>query len=269
MSRAPHAPQRHAAETWSAASAMHARVVGAVIMRDLQTRFGGSYLGFLLALLFPLGHIGIVVVIYSILGRSTPLGTDIVAFMATGALPFVIWLYIHRQTMISIQQNRPLLYFPGVAVIDFIVARCAIEILNTTMIVFVVMTTLIMIGHDPYIYDEKLFLLYLAVSYVLGVSTGVFFGVLSYLFPFFPVLGGLIGPLFWVTSGILFLPDNVPEVIQNLIFFFPLSHVVDFVRMSIYSSYFTSYASSTYIAIFIGAVVLASMLAMHLARRFA
>jgi len=233
---------RPALDGWSTASAMHARVVGAVIMRDLQTRFGTGYLGFLLGLIMPLGHLTIAIVVTTLLGRPAPLGTDGPVFLMTGVLPFILWLYGHRQIMLTLLQNRPLLYFPGVDVFDLFSARMILEITSGTLVVVIVLATLAILGHDLTVGDWPAFLYGLILSWLLGVATGLIFGGLGTMWSATIIAGNIIGPLLWVTSGVLFLPDGLPDKIRDALAYNPLCQIIDGVRVA----YFSEYSSSFY-----------------------
>ncbi|MFG1350015.1 ABC transporter permease [Xanthobacter autotrophicus] len=261
-------PTRFAGESWRTASAMHARVVGAVIMRDLQTRFGAGYFGFLLGLLMPLGHLGIVILITTLLKRPIPLGRETPVFVMTGVLPFIIWLYSHRQIMLTAIQNRPLLYFPSVDFIDLFIARIIIEIIAATIVVFSVLSTISLLGYDLTINNPSRFVLGLILAWVVGISTGLIIGLLGFLVPIFTIFGNIMGTIFWITCGIFFLPDFLPESIRNIIFFNPLSHIIDLIREAVYSEYIGSFYDANFLISSILILFAISMLLMRIVRKY-
>lgn len=258
---------RFAGESWRTAGAMHARVVGAVIMRDLQTRFGVGYLGFLLGLIMPLGHLTIVVTITIMLRRPIPLGTDAAIFSMTGVLPFIIWLYSHRQVMGTLALNRPLTYFPGVDISDLFFAKAIIEVVAATLVVATVLPVLSMLGYNLNINNIYGFSYGLVLAWVLGIVTGMTFGLLGSIAPVFFIFGNLLAPLFWVSSGLLFLPDALPEKLSAIVYFNPLAHVVDFVRESYYSEYISLFFDPRYLMFFLVSILLFAMILMFIIRR--
>ncbi|UJX45051.1 ABC transporter permease [Xanthobacter sp. YC-JY1] len=258
---------RHAAETWADASAMHARVVGAVIMRDLQTRFGTGYFGFLLGLLIPLAHLTIAIVVTAILGRPAAIGTDVPIFLMTGVLPFVVWLYGHRQIMQTLSQNRSLLYFPGVDLFDLFASRIILEIVTATLVVFIVLGTLAAIGHQPAVANWQGFLLALIQAWLFGVGTGLIFGALGPLLPIAYLFGNILGPLLWGISGIFFLPDAIPERLANILMYNPLCQIIDTLRMSYYSEYYSSFFNQILLNSMILGIVTLGMVIMAAARK--
>ncbi|MFG1416975.1 ABC transporter permease [Xanthobacter sp. V0B-10] len=267
MSEAPARPTRFAGESWRTASAMHARAVGAVIMRDLQTRFGAGYLGFLLGLIMPLGHLTIAMTVMSVLGRSAPVGPSIPLFAMTGILPFIVWLYTHRQIMTTLAQNRPLLYFPGVDLFDLFSARIILEVSSATLVVVIVLTTLALIGYDINPDDPPRFVYGLIEAWLLGISSGLFFGIAGALAPALILIGSLLGPLFWVTSGIIYLPDLLPEKLIDVLKYFPLCQIVDGTRMGFYSEYQSSFYSAAYPAIAILGLLFISSVILQVVRK--
>ncbi|MFG1241587.1 ABC transporter permease [Xanthobacter versatilis] len=260
-------PTRFAGESWRTASAMHARVVGAVIMRDLQTRFGTGYFGFLLGLIMPLGHLTIALSILTALGRAAPIGTSLTLFAMTGVLPFILWLYAHRQVLITLQQNRSLLYFPGVDIFDLFAARSIVEVASGTLITTILLFALSITGFDTTIGNPTGFFYNLITAWTLGISTGLIFGSLTTVSYPFAVMGNLMGPLFWVSSGIIYLPDNLPEKIRNILFYLPLCQIIDGTRSTFFSGYESGFYNENIPIILISLFLALGMFILKIMRR--
>ncbi|QRG05280.1 ABC transporter permease [Xanthobacter dioxanivorans] len=258
---------RPALDGWSTASAMHARVVGAVIMRDLQTRFGTGYLGFLLGLIMPLGHLTIAMVITALLGRPAPLGSNTIVFLMTGVLPFIIWLYTHRQIMTTIAQNRPLLNFPNVDIFDLFMARIIVEIANSTLVVTIVISSIFFVEDAIFIDNWPRFISGLIYAWMLGVGTGIIFGCFSNITHIAFILGNILGPLLWATSGVFFLPDELPEKLGNIIFFNPLAQIICDVRVAYYAEFTSSFLDIYFINYSILIIFFSGMALVPIMRR--
>lgn len=267
MEHPPASATRPPLESWPAASAMHARVVGAVIMRDLQTRFGTGYLGFLLGLIIPLGHLTIAMVVTTLLGRPAALGSDTPVFLMTGVLPFIVWLYGHRQIMLTMIQNRPLLYFPGVDIFDLFAARIILEIISGTLVVVIVLITLSILGHDLAVGNWPAFLAGLIYAWALGVATGLLFGMLVNILPLAFLFGNILGPLLWAISGIFFLPDALPDKVRDALSYNPLCQIIDGVRVAYFSEYSSSFFDQNVLNISILSLLAAGLLMTPLIRR--
>src|ERR1700730_13582712 len=118
--------------------AINAAAIGAILLRDIKLRAGPYYTGFLMILLMPLLHLLIVVTAFHIFGRLAPQGTDQMVYFGLSILPFVIYTYLSRQIVISLGENRPLLYFNRVKVFDILLARGILEAAGS-VVVFIIL----------------------------------------------------------------------------------------------------------------------------------
>ncbi|MCB4769830.1 ABC transporter permease [Ancylobacter sp. Lp-2] len=244
----------------------HFRVVRAVFLRDIRTRVAGSRFGFLLSLGQPLSHIGIMLSIYYILGRTGPMGTDTTMFLATGALPFVVWLYGFRQVKTGPVSNRRLLSFPGVTLVDLLVARSIGELLSSACVVIFTLAALALLGFDVVVFNVPQFVFVMFQAYLLGVSIGVFFAILALLSPFFLIIANLFVPLSWITCGVMYLPSSLPEQLSYWIWFLPLTQIVDAARTAYYGYYISDFYNGYYIAGLMLAFVTVAVIMMHALR---
>lgn len=242
----------------------HARSVYALGLRDFKTRFGASYFGFLFGLLIPLAHIVVLLLIYHFVGRRAPIGTDVTLYLTSAVLPFVVWSYTHQKMAIAFSHNKPLLSFPIIRLTDIIFARAWVEMINAVLIVTVVYSVLAVAGFDVFVYDPPGVLFTLLIAYVLGVSTGALLGLISILLPIALFIGFLIIPLYWVASGVFFIPGALPGQVQQILFFFPLTHIIDFGRTAFYPSYISDWHWLPYVFAIITANLLLGLLIIRL-----
>lgn len=221
---------------------LHGRVVLALMLRDIKTRMGGSYFGFVFGLILPLGHLGIVLAVYLMMGRRAALGTDATRYLTSAILPFIIWSYTHQKVLQAFAQNIPLMSFPIVRMIDILVARSLVELLNSAIIIIIVIITISIIGSDIFIYDRSLALLSVLLAYLFGVSTGYFFGIIGQIFQTLTLVGFLLIPLNWVVCGIFFIPEALPDQMRSVISWFPMSHIVDIARLAVFPTYLSTFS---------------------------
>ena len=67
------------------------RVLFALIVRDMNAKFGRSVGGYLWAVAEPLGGIVLLAVAFSLALRTPPIGTSFLFFYATGIIPFTLY----------------------------------------------------------------------------------------------------------------------------------------------------------------------------------
>jgi capsular polysaccharide transport system permease protein len=107
---------------------VQANVVGALIMRELHTRYGRENIGYLWMVLEPM-TLAVAVSSLHVLQKSPVFGSDIqpVPFTIVGYCVFIIFRQIVSRSEGVIESNAPLLYHRMVTVFDMIFARSLLE----------------------------------------------------------------------------------------------------------------------------------------------
>jgi len=207
------------------------RVVGALMLRDMRTRFMGSYLGYVAQVLWPVSHVIIIAGALAIRGLPSPLGDSAMVFVATGAIPALAFQYISREMMKGILGNKPLTYYPQVKALDVMLSRIFVEIIGSFLGVMIIGLFLLALGLDPIPPD----ILTAIGGYVCAIMFGISIGTINVaIVQFFPgwVLGFvLLSICLYISSGIPFVPSSFPEQIYVIMKWNPLLQIVEWVRL--------------------------------------
>ena len=125
------------------------RVVGALIVRELTTRFGRENIGFLWIVVEPLMFATLVGFLWRVIKGPEEHGINIFAFVATGYIPLTLFrLAVARSAMIF-TANAGLLYHKQVKVLDFVLVRFLIEMLGATTAYIVILVIYMLLGVLP------------------------------------------------------------------------------------------------------------------------
>ena len=213
------------------------RVIGALMLRDMRTRFGRLFFGYVISILWPLSHLLVLMIFYAALRRVAPIGTSAPIFFATGLLPYILCLYPARWIMMSLVVNEPLLHFPVVKSLDIIVARAILETITAFWVVVLFCFSLWIADVEFYPTQPDEALLAIFATIYLAFSIGFFSAVLYKFARFFIfiTIGSLI--LMWITCGAFFLPNSLPSHVQYYMSFNPLFHSVEWLRSAYYDGY--------------------------------
>ncbi|WP_234849447.1 ABC transporter permease, partial [Sinorhizobium medicae] len=122
----------------------YGRVVVAMIVREMSTRFGRKPGGYLWALLEPAGYIAMMTSIFGTLARTPALGTSFVLFFATGYLGYQMYQAKVVYLSSAVRANKGLLGYPNVAPIDTISARLILQTATTSLVSIVVFSAIFM-----------------------------------------------------------------------------------------------------------------------------
>lgn len=224
------------------------RVMYAIMLRDVRSRLFGNGFGFIaFSVGWPLVHIIVLLTIYYFTGRTTPVGDSLVLFFSTGLVPFMTFSYMSRWIMMGVMMNRPLLAFPIVNVMDMVLARALLEMFGSCLMTTTLCFIIWCLGVDfiPHDIDEACFAL--GAALLLGLGMGTLNAVITLAFHGWFIAYTLVIIGLYVSSGILFLPDALPEFAQYALSFNPVLHAVQWMRSAYYPGYGTALLDKGYL----------------------
>jgi capsular polysaccharide transport system permease protein len=225
----------------------HLRVVAALMLREMDTRFGRAAGGYLWAVAQPLGTILLLSVAFSLMLRSPPMGTSFLLFYATGIIPFNMYRAISTSVAGAVATNRGLLAYPVVSALDAVLAKFVLELCTATLVAAIVFGAVILFFELHVVLDLGAIVTGFGLAALLGLGVGT---VNCVLFGFFPtwrnVWRMLSRPLF-LLSGVFFLFESLPGKLQAALWWNPLAHVLAVMRSGFYGTYEPQFVSYPYV----------------------
>lgn len=223
-------------------------IIGAIILRDMRTRFGRSHLGYILAVLWPLTHLVGITIIFTVLRRSAPIfGTDNAVFLATGALPYILVMYPSRMTSFAIDMNKPLFIFPIVSPLDLITARVVVEFLTAFSVIIIFSAGCLMFGVNIIPRDVTIASMAIFSTVYLSVCFGLLSTILVALTDFWKTASAIVMVFAYISSGIFAPMETLSPNIQAILSYNPLTHCVEWLRSAYFIGYGDSFVSRPYV----------------------
>jgi capsular polysaccharide transport system permease protein len=125
------------------------RVISALMIRELVTRFGRENIGFLWMMVEPLLFAGLVGIVWRYLRGPEEHGVSIVAFIASGYIPLTLFRQSVTRSTRIFSVNGSLLYHRQIKVLDFIFVRFLIEVVGAMMAFVFIAAILIVLNEFP------------------------------------------------------------------------------------------------------------------------
>jgi capsular polysaccharide transport system permease protein len=125
------------------------RVIVALMIRELTTRFGRENIGFLWIMAEPLLFATLVGVMYSYLIGDQEHGVGVIAFVASGYIPLTVMRNAFGRCVNIFVANGSLLYHRQVRVLDFVIVRFMIEMIGGMMAYLVIGTIFVYLNIFP------------------------------------------------------------------------------------------------------------------------
>lgn len=222
-------------------------VMHAVILRDIRSRYFDHGLGFLIVPLFPVGHMALLLTIYTVVDRQAIFGDDLILFFATGLIPVLMFNYVSRFMSVSLIANKSMLAFPAIKLLDIVLARSLLELVGIVIAVLFMVLIMLSVGSSATprsTLDVLEVLLWVAV---LSVGVGTVVSVVSAIYPFFAMFYSLFTAVIYLSSGAPIYLHSFPEIVSYYCSFNPAFHAVEWIRSSYYLGYPTSQLNKVYL----------------------
>ena len=224
------------------------RVVWALILREMLTRFGRHNIGFLWLfvepMMFTLGVATLWAATKSVHGSNLP----IVAFAITGYSSVLLWRNMPTRCVGAITPNLSLLYHRNVRPFDIYFARVALEAAGATMSFVFLVLFFSFIGWVELPED----VLKIAVAWFMlawfGAGLAVLLGALSEWSETVEKLWHPASYILFPLSGAAFLVDVLPPTAQHYVLLLPMVHGVEYLREGYFGSAITAHYDLAYMA---------------------
>ncbi|GKY86554.1 transport permease protein [Sinisalibacter aestuarii] len=224
-----------------------ARVILALVLREMSTQYGRSPGGYIWAILEPIGMIVILSVGFSLLVRMPSLGNGFVLFYASAYLVFSHYKSIEKATNKAIAFSRPLLFYPAVTWLDALLARIILNTLTNLLNMILIIGGVIFLfapGIVPY-YPPMIEAVALAT--LLGVGVGTLNCFLMGVSPLYTTLWKMATRPLMIASGVLYIMEDLPDAARDVLWWNPLIHITAMFRTGIYPYYHAQFLSPMYV----------------------
>ena len=214
------------------------KIINALIYRELITRISKNGLGVLGIFGESLFSILIFVILFSIIRRNTIGGLDIYIFLICGIVTFNLFNSITIRSSNGIEANKSLISsFKNLKPIDAVLSRGILE-LFLYFLLFSLLIVLVFIFKEISTLNNinLIFLSFLNV-FILSLGYGIFLMIICHKFEFIKILlTGLSRPIF-LTSGIFFQVNSLPQLIKPFVVWNPLVHIIEKLRLAFSNDY--------------------------------
>jgi ABC-2 type transport system permease protein/capsular polysaccharide transport system permease protein len=225
------------------------RVIWALILREVLTRYGRHNIGFLWVfaepMLFTVGITALWTATKSVHGSNLP----IVAFAVTGYSSVLLWRNMPARCIGSLEPNLSLLNHRNVRPLDIYLARLILEAAGAgtsfvTLTLFFHFVGWLDLPEDVLQVIEG----WLMIAWF-GMGVGLLMGALSEESETVEKLWHPASYLLFPLSGAAFIVDALPVAAQKYVLILPMVHGVEFVREGWFGSQITAHYSMAYMAV--------------------
>lgn len=240
-------------------AAIQCRVIYALLMREVLTRYGRHNIGFLWLFVEPMLFTTGVTILWTLSKAAHGSSLPIVAFALTGYSSVLLWRNMPSRCIGAIEPNLALMYHRNVKAIDVFLARLLLEAGGATISFVVLSLFYIYIGWlDP---PEDI--LTVAEGWLLlawfGASLAMLLGALGEKSELVERFWHPASYITFPLSGAAFMVDALPTSVQKYALYIPMVNGVEIVREGYFGDKIHAHYDLPYL---IGCCILLTLLAL-------
>ena len=220
-----------------AAAGKQRRIIWALLMREVSTRYGHSDIGFLWLVAEPLIFVVGVSTVWSQIRPSLEHGMLLIPFLLSGYLPLVMVRQVVNYSTSAIRANQGLLYHRQITPLQLLLVRTFMELIGTTLAAVVVIFFMSLLGLLPPLkdfLDVGLILGGWFLLFWLGLAIALVMGALSAIYEFVERFANIFTYIMIPVSGVFFMAAWMPPLIRDKIMLLPFIHGYELIRRGIY-----------------------------------
>ena len=244
------------------------RVVWALMLRETKTLFGKHKLGYLWAVINAVFQIGTFWAIREFAGFRPPHGMSTSVFLLSGFIPWFIFSNAVTNGMSAIWANRSLLTYPQLFPLDPLIARVWLQSAMQILVFIILLVTSWGIGQQVSIVNPHAILLAFFYAILLGFGGGALCSGLNLMWPTTGQLVPMLLRILFFTSGLFFSVIDLPEKAQAILFYNPVTHIIEYMRNGFVGGYARHYVSLPYLSAFTLALLVVGLLIERYSRRY-
>ncbi len=243
------------------------RVIVALFMREVLTRFGRHNIGFLWLLVEPMLFTLGVTTLWYLADANHGSSLPIVAFALTGYSSVLLWRNMPGRCVAAIEPNQSLLYHRQVKLIDVYAARILLEAAGGTLSFMILSVAYIALG---WITPPEDILLVVFAWFMLawfGGALALMIGTIAFFSETVEKLWHPISYILLPLSGAAYLLDAMPIEAQKWLLYLPMVHGIEMLRDGYFGSKVNSIYDASYMAGVTFIMTFAGLLILRLVAR--
>ncbi len=228
--------------------AIQRRVIGALVLREILTRYGRHNIGVLWLFVEPMMFTLGVASLWSIAGLNHSSKLPIVAFALTGYSAVLLWRNMPARCIGSVMTNAALMYHRNVRLSDIYLSRLILEAAGATTS-FIVLS-IVFISLDVMKPPEDILKVVWGWGMLtwFGASFAMFIGALSERTELVDKIWHPLSYLMLPLSGTTFLVDAMPTQFQHLVMWIPMLHGTELMREGYFGSSIKAHYDMNYMS---------------------
>lgn len=214
------------------------RIIYALILRDIRTKYSRSALGYFWAIFEPISHLLTLGVMFAYVNEAPPpVGHSLFEFYCTGLMPYLMFAHIQNEVMASRGSAGALLMLPRVRTTDIMFSKVGLHLATEVFVGIIVFSAFGLAGFQSLPSNILICLGAIGLMALLGLGVGAINMVIQNFLHSWETLFQMIIRLLYFASGIYYSPISMPDFVRNILQWNPVLQCVELFRFGFYPEY--------------------------------
>jgi capsular polysaccharide transport system permease protein len=223
------------------------QVLRALVLRDINSRFGNKRMGYIWALINPVLGVIALLVVFTVRQRGGPGALPMLVFIITGFPMF--FGFSAMWNGINTNRTDGILMFPQVTMMDLTISKLILEFLTNSVVYLIIAIGFILIlglqlPADPI----NVLMCYWGCMWI-GAGLGISNSAVRRVIPMIDVVLGPIRRLGIFISGVIFTATELPAYILPYFSWNPVFRCIEMARQSWYPNYLSPIYDPGYVVV--------------------
>lgn len=244
-----------------------ARVIGALMLWEVITRYGRDNLGFIWLFLEPIIFTLSVTALWYGVGLSHSSNLPVVAFALTGYSSVLLWRNCASRCSMAIPQNAGLLYHRPVRVIDLLLTKIFLEIAGASVSFIALSVLWISIEWAEPPNDILLVLEGWVLLAWFGGALALILGALTTFSELAERIWHPTAYILFPLSGAMYMVDWLSEDFRQVVTWIPIVHCIEIIRDGFFGTIVRTHYNVNYVLVVCLAMTAAALALVRRAGR--
>jgi ABC-type polysaccharide/polyol phosphate export systems, permease component len=222
------------------------QILGALMMREMATRYGRRGLGFLWVVGEPLMFCFGVIIMWMFIRHHNGHGLAVAPFVMTGYMCLLLLRHSISFSISAVGSNLGLLYHRALGPLHFYVSRCILELAGATAAFIIVYLTLILFRQVDPPHDWLLLYFGWFLMWIMATGTGFIFSGLATRFEVMERVVPLLSYAMIPLSGVFFMVDWLPENVRERYLLVPYPNAIEMIRAGVFGEFVPTHFNVAY-----------------------
>ena len=241
--------------------------VRAVLLRKLREVSTRNSLGLLWLIAEPTLYVGLIIALYTYLGRPSVMNMEIAPFAVTGVLTMLMFRQTFIRVAAAIRAEVYLLALPPIQITGLALCQGAVLYISFIHATVFILIVIAVFDFGPFPVNWQLAFLIWTAMWLFAVSLGV---ILAYVSTYTQIIMKsmfILMRFISMCSGIFYVSEQFPEEYSQYLLWNPLLHGLQLLRSAYFSGYKSADASMNFFLCCVGITIIYAAACERLARQ--